>query len=81
MRLIGARGSPPRRRAMARCFESAPNHDVRDDRPAGIQLGHEVAATGRPATDDQLVTVFNRHKVPAAARPDLVRLWRSIESG
>ena len=67
-------------------FDTAATHGlgastVRNLRDAAVTLGMEVGATGRIATKDQLDAVFNRYKVPESARPDLVKLWRSLESG
>ena len=54
---------------------------VRGLRDAAVALGQEVAFTGRRVSDDELAAVFNRYKVPASARADLVRLWRQVEGG
>jgi hypothetical protein len=56
-------------------------NQVRDLRDAAIDLGQVVGDTGRPASEEELKQVFDKHGVPSSARPALVKLWRSIEGG
>jgi hypothetical protein len=59
--------------------EGLTSQQVRGLRDEAIQLGQLVAESGKPATDDDLKRLLDKHGVPAASRAALVTLWRSIE--
>ena len=52
---------------------------VRGLRDAAIDLGQVVGDTGRPASEADLVRIFDKYKVSLSARPALVALWKKIE--
>jgi hypothetical protein len=54
---------------------------VRGLRDAAVDLGQVVGDRGRPASDADLVRIFDKYKVSPSARTALTRLWRQIEGG
>jgi hypothetical protein len=54
---------------------------VRGLRDAAVDLGQVVGDTGRPASEADLVRIFDKYKVSPSARPALTKLWREVESG
>ena len=52
---------------------------VRNLRDEALKLGQVVGDTGKPASDEDLKSAFDRLRVPPASRPALVKLWREVE--
>lgn len=52
---------------------------VRGLRDDAVALGQEVGYRGRPASDEEINRVLDRHRISEAQRPALVKLWRQVE--
>jgi hypothetical protein len=48
-------------------------------RDAAVDLAFQVVERGKPLSDSELKSELERLRVPASARPALIKAWRKLE--